>query len=100
MNRIRIAWRLITRRKWTVFLLAVEIILSSVVLLGMAGRLIFIKDAIQITETFQGEDAYYFTPRSYYSPDFEVESYISPRLREKYEKSEIHTVARAVSVRL
>lgn len=92
MNRIRIAWRLITRRKWTVFLLAVEIILSSVVLLGMAGRLIFIKDAIQITETFQGEDAYYFTPRSYYSPDFEVESYISPRLREKYEKSEIHTV--------
>ncbi|MCI8592587.1 MAG: hypothetical protein HFI88_09645 [Lachnospiraceae bacterium] len=92
MNRIRIAWRLIGRRKWTVFLLAVEIVLSSIVLLGMAGRLLFMRDAIRITETFQGEDAYYFTPRSYYSPDFEVENYLSPPLKDQFEKSAIHTM--------
>lgn len=76
MGNIIIAAQLIKKRKWSLFILMIEVIISSIVLVGIIGQCVHIKNVSNISKVFNGIECFYFTPFDYYSPNFQIEEQI------------------------
>ena len=75
MNTLRIAYRLTKKRKWSLFLLTVEIIICSIVILSTLGKIFYYFETKDLAYSFDGKNIYYFSPYTYYD-DFPLKSYL------------------------
>ena len=69
MKTLLIVRRIFAKRKKSAILLMIEIVLSLIILMGIISKIIYLQETKNIAFTFNGSDAYYFTPYTYYSPD-------------------------------
>ena len=65
MNTLRIAYRLTKKRKWSLFLLTVEIIICSIVILSTLGKIFYYFETKDLAHSFDGKNIYYFSPYTY-----------------------------------
>ena len=54
MNTLRIAYRLTKKRKWSLFLLTVEIIICSIVILSTLGKIFYYFETKDLAYSFDG----------------------------------------------
>ena len=71
MNTLRLIYRLIKKRKGSLVLLAIEIIISSIVMLSLLGKIVYSYENKELAKSFDGKNMYYFSPYSYYE-DFDT----------------------------
>lgn len=76
MKLFFVAYNMAKQHKVGLFLLMGEIIISSLLLVGILGELIYLWKSADIANTFKNTRSYYFTPFTYYSPDFELNKYL------------------------
>ena len=55
MNTLRIAYRLTKKRKWSLFLLTVEIIICSIVILSTLGKIFYYFETKDLAYSFDGK---------------------------------------------
>lgn len=72
MKLFLVAYHMAKQRKVSLILLMGEIIISSLLLVGILGELVYLWKSADIANTFKNTNSYYFTPFTYYSPDFEM----------------------------
>ena len=78
MNTLRIAYRLTKKRKGSLFLLTVEIIICSIVILSTLGKIFYYFETKDLAYSFDGKNIYYFSPYTYYD-DFSAEELLSQK---------------------
>ena len=89
MNTLRIAYRLTKKRKWSLFLLTVEIIICSIVILSTLGKIFYYFETKDLAYSFDGKNIYYFSPYTYYD-DFSAEELLSQKGFKNVEVCEMH----------
>lgn len=72
MKLFLVAYHIAKQRKVSLILLMGEIIISSLLLIGILGEIVYLWKSTDIANTFKNTQSYYFTPFTYYSPDFEM----------------------------
>lgn len=89
MNTLRIAYRLTKKRKWSLSLLTVEIIICSIVILSTLGKIFYYFETKDLAYSFDGKNIYYFSPYTYYD-DFSAEELLSQKGFKNVEVCEMH----------
>lgn len=72
MKLFLVAYHMAKQRKVSLILLMGEIIISSLLFVGILGELVYLWKSADIANTFKNTNSYYFTPFTYYSPDFQL----------------------------
>ena len=88
-----VAVHMAKKRKISILLLMMEVILSAVVMVSLIGQMLFLQKSALIVKTFNGSDCYYFSPRSYYDPDFRIENYLSDEERDCVDLGTTHILS-------
>ncbi len=86
MKTFMIAMRLIRKRRGSLLLLGIEIILVAMVFFSILSEMVFVKNTSQIVEILQGTHTWYFTPFEYYDPDFCLSDYLQDEDKEYIEE--------------
>ena len=92
MKLLAIVYSMLKQRKWSLFLLMGEIIISSLLFVSMAGELVALWKSAGIVNVFQNTNSYYFTPFTYYSPEFKIENYLTEDEKAGARIAEIHDI--------
>ena len=78
-----LAFRLLWKRKTTFFLLILQVIISSVIFIGMIGELQMIYSASDAANTFSNENAFYYLPYAFNSEqNIEIEKISTEKIDE------------------
>lgn len=78
------------KRKGAIFLFMIEMLLSSVVMMSLVGQMLSLHKSAQITNAFDGDNCYYFSPRTYYDPDFSIGDYLSEAEKKNLKTGSVH----------
>lgn len=91
MKTLLIVRRIFAKRKKSAILLMIEIVLSLIILMGIISKIIYLQETKNIAFTFNGSDAYYFTPYTYYTPDFDITDYLPDNILENIRIGDVST---------
>ncbi|MCR5836142.1 MAG: ABC transporter permease [Lachnospiraceae bacterium] len=90
MNTLRMALKLIKKKRWALLLLSIEMIISSVVILSIVGRMEHIEKTKGLIHIFDGTGALYFHTYLYYSPDTDVLDSMDSSIKNKVQISSMY----------
>lgn len=90
MKLFLVAFHMAHKKSWTILLFMIEMLLSSVVLMSLVGQMLSLHKSAQITSAFNGDNCYYFSPRTYYDPDFSIEDYLSDDEKKNIQIGSVH----------
>lgn len=89
MKLIVIIMKMAQKRKSSLLLIMIEMVISCIVFASIAGKMVYLKESRKIADTFQGTNSYYYAPFMCYSDEFDIQKYMDQELRE-------HTVVGSV----